>query len=340
MAEGHRERQRGADTGPRCSAIRGVVAVLALLAMVSGCTTLRTERSDQPHRDLTVRRPAVLQAAGALLVTDTAGRRQRWELFQAEELLDRRCMHRKGYRYLVTRLGHEPVAGAVTEDVTGSGPATYDVEALMPRTGDGTPRTRTAGGQPFVPPEDRYVRQLSKAARQRYLAALNGDPRDAGSLTLPSGARGTYTRGGCVGEVRARIYGSVRKALQDKLVPQDVTRMFHDFLASDRSYKSALGMWHQCMVRHGFQVQQPSDAIASVQALAARAPDAKTLDARQHAVAAADRLCDSASHVRMLSDRARVAFVSRLPGSVQSLLQQVYASRKHALAFVRRSDVT
>ncbi|MFG1807453.1 hypothetical protein [Streptomyces sp. NPDC049040] len=330
MADNEQGGRRSSRTWLRRPAVRIAAVTLTLLAALPGCAH-RTRTPGPQLPTASVPRTTAFGEAASLLTIDVAQRRQRWLLFRAEQILDEQCMRRKGYTYLVTELSHEPVAGAVTEDTPGSGTATYDVAALMPDI----PTARTTGGradeQSTVLPQDRYVSRLAPAVRSRYLAALDGNPQDSGSLTLPSGASGTYTRGGCVGEVRARIYHSVRAALQDELVPQDVTRTFHRFLTSDHSYQSALTTWQQCMARNGLRVLTPADAIRTIEALAEKEPDIASLDRRQHATAQQDRACDARSHLRERIGQARGVFLKEEPQAVLLALHQVYVSRAQAL---------
>ncbi len=206
----------------------------------------------------------MLAHASAVLVSDAASLRQRWRLFGAQQELDQRRMRGLGLRYVITSAGPEPSAGVITADVLGSGSSPG--YGIAPGPGEG------AAG---LPAEDRYVRSLSGAAQARYVVALDGPDDRTAPLTLPSGANGTYTTGGCVARARARLYGDVRSAMEDTLVPQDVDQQFDHALAGDHAYQGALGRWRSCMAEGGRKAKAPADLIRSLQAEAARsAPSA------------------------------------------------------------------
>jgi len=271
-------------------------------------------------------------AAEILLTSDAASLRQKWYLFRAEQALDAQCMQRLGFRYLVTSPGPEPSTRTVTEDaVSSSYPATYGVPAMLSGAighSSGNSSGTTQSGQP---PEDRYIDSLREPVRTRYLSALEGTPGVVATLRLPSGAAGTYTSGGCVGYVRKRLYGSVRAALEDPLVPQDMTRLLGIFLNSYHPFLSALHAWRQCMASAGWRFATPEAAIESVQILAAKGASQAEMDRRQIPIADADVGCDARSHLRMHTSEARIKFVRQQPRQILAELQGIYITRERAV---------
>ncbi|KMS69991.1 hypothetical protein ACM01_32855 [Streptomyces viridochromogenes] len=261
-----------------------------------------------------------LQRAAAVLTSDATALRRRWRLFNAQQALDQRCMRKLGLRYLITRAGPEPSAGITTADVLGTGsPAGYGV---LPTAGE---------GPQDAPAQDRYVQSLPPAERARYVTALSGRPDQQAALTLPSGDKGAHATGGCSARTQERLYGSVRAAFEDILVPQDVNLLFAGYLAHDRHYKAALGRWQRCMAGQGHRAQSPTALIQSLQHQADRGTDAASLDREQRAAATADRRCDGESGLRATLAARRAAFLRQQPETTLSRLEGVWQLRQQAL---------
>ncbi|MFJ9899948.1 hypothetical protein ACIQPR_42120 [Streptomyces sp. NPDC091280] len=291
----------------------------AALAAVTGCSTGPAPR---PGSATSQARQEV--AALAVLTDDATSLRQHWQLFGAQQLLVQRCMRQLGLRYLVTRTGPEPAAGITTADTRGTAvPASYAITGPPVGAIDG------------VPAQDRYVGSLPPAARARYLVAYNGSATRMATLTLPSGTVSRYLTGGCEGRARTELYGSVRAAMQDTLVPQDVNAMFHASLATNRRYQSALVTWQRCMARSGWRAKTPAAAIQALQAQAAASASTAALAGKQHSEAAADQRCDTAGDLRGTLTALRRAFLDRQPKETLIRLNQIEQTRRSALARAR-----
>lgn len=302
----------------RCGKIRHWALLLVIAAAVPGCAAHRAQSVAPVNSDQSGPVNASQRAAAtALLTSDVASLRQRWYLFSAEQLLDALCMHRLGLRYLITSPGPEPITSTITEDAVGSGhPATYGVTPIP------------AG---YRPPEDRYVYSLPGPVRARYVTALEGPARARGTLRLPDGQAGTYPTGGCVAAARRELYGSVRAALADPLVPQAMTRLFGVFLSSYHPYLAALHAWHQCMTAAGWHFATPQAAIESIQTLALRGVSRAELARRQAAVASADVTCNARTGLRTRTSEARTTFVAQQPRQLLQELQGIYVTRQRAM---------
>jgi hypothetical protein len=309
---------RGPGTRGRQTGL--MLALLACLATASGCSAHQAAPGG----------PRASATAAALLTSSVTSLRQGWDIGRAQQQLVARCMNDRGLRYYVSSLGPQPSAGTVTVAAVGKGrPHTYGV-GLQPADGDGpgTGPGRRPGSD--LPREDAYVASLPKAARTRYAEAFGGSTLP-GTLTLPGGMRIGYATAGCLGQARRDLFGSVRAAMEDTYVPEDLGHMFAAFLPHNQPYESALRGWQGCMAKAGWDAVSPQAAIQAVEALAGRpGTTAAALNRRQIAEASADVSCDAGSHLRARTQAALAAFLRGQPGGVIALLQRTYQARQRA----------
>ena len=292
-----------------------VLLVALVCATATGCAGTDTAAPAEAA-------PAARESghAAATLTTDATALRERWQLFSALQILTQRCMREQGLRYLVTNAGQQPPAGATTAQSIGSrSTPTYGISTALGRMNNGA----TA--------EDRYVRSLPAAQQARYTAALDGPADQVTALVLPSGASGSYGTGGCMARARAQLYGTVRAAFEDTLVPQDVNQLLERYLATAPSYQTALGRWQRCMAQAGRPAKTPAALIQSLQAEAVRGAGAARLAQEQRAAAALDQRCDTASGLRRAAAAQRDAFLRRQPTRTMTRLDGVWQHRRQAV---------
>ncbi|MFI6009567.1 hypothetical protein ACIBAG_12170 [Streptomyces sp. NPDC051243] len=302
-------------TARKTATVLSVFAWAAVLICVAGCAA-----GPAPRPGPAAPSARTLQRAAAVLTSDATTLRQRWQLFNAQQVLDQRCMRKLGLRYLITSAGPAPAAGITTADVLGSGSSPgYGVH---PEPG---------GGAEDTPAQDRYVSSLPPSRRDHYVTALNGPADRLTPLTLPSGEQGAYATGGCTAQTRALLYGSVRAAFEDVLVPQDVNALFDRYLAHDRSYRAALDRWQRCIAGNGHPAQTPAALIQTLRSKAARGASPASLDREQRAAATADRRCDAESGLRATLSARRTAFLRQQPETTLSRLEAVWEHRQQAL---------
>ncbi|WP_377267541.1 hypothetical protein [Peterkaempfera sp. SMS 1(5)a] len=296
----------------------------AALAAVSGCAAAPAPR---PHATASLSPALRDSAASAVLTSDATTLRQHWQLKNAEQLLIQQCMLKRGLPYHTTGSGPEPEAGATTADTTGTAsPPLYAITA---------PPVSTVGG---MTAQDRYVHSLTSTAQAGYLAAYSGPDTRTETLALPSGAVVRYLIGGCEGQARAELYGSVRAAVSDSLVPQDVNQQFDTFLATNRPYQSALAAWRRCMAQSGWQATTPTNAIQASQSLADTSGSRTDAVAkRQSSEVAADIRCDTASDLRGTRTEQRNTFVHHLPTRTRDWLAQTEQAKLQALRRIPRT---
>lgn len=274
----------------------------ALLTTVGGCASQPAPRAGTPSA-------SVMTAASGTITIDATTMRQRWMLFGAQQVLVQRCMQARGLTYLITSPGPEPSTATTTSDTLGHGsPPGYGVTTA--------PSDANSSGTA----EDRYVRALTAAQAASYSVALDGRTDQVAPLTLPSGASGSYETSGCTATARAQLYGNVRDAFEDTLVPQDVNQMFALYLQHSQRYQAALGMWQRCMAASGWTTTSPDAVIASLQSPATRQTSAASLARTQKAEAAADGRCDARSKLRAIRADTRTAFLrTQSPGTLALL---------------------
>ncbi len=292
--------------------------ILSGLVTVAGC-------SSHPAPPTAPAPPAAadLDIAAAVLTTDVRTLRDGWRLFSAQQRLVAECMHSHGLQYLVTDPGPEPTAGTVTAEAIGGGrPATYGIAAELSAQGN--------GGN-TIPAQDQYVRHLPLAQQGRYEQALGGSPNALQTLRLASGIEVQYRTGGCVGQARRRLFGSVETALRDSMVPQDVGQTFDTFLLSEATYHSALSSWQRCMAGAGWSYTNPRAAIKALGSLSAQGTSLKRLSARETVVAMADSRCDKRSHLRDTRRLELTKFLRQQPNSLIQQLLRVDEARRRAV---------
>ncbi len=308
--------------------VRRVFVIIFLAVAGVGCAAQPTPRpSDRPSGAQTptgsTDSPAALvQAADGVLVSDVNVLRGQWTLFRAQQLLVAQCMRDDGETYLITDPGPEPGTNTSTAESLGTGThLTYGLQA-----------------SPLTSAQDAYVRQLSEPARTRYDQALGGPANEQASVTLPSGLVISYREGGCLGQARSRLFGSVQNAVLDSVLPQDVDKRFGKSLTQSARYKAALADWRACMARAGYTYVDPTDAINQIRLLLDGGTNPQHVGALEQAVADVDAVCDHPSRLRQVRAQELDAFLRGLPLPQLVSLADVHRARLRALDAVNRGS--
>jgi hypothetical protein len=249
--------------------------------------------------------------ARSVIAQDAGTLRWSWLVGRAEVQLIGQCMKSQGFTYAVPAPDPEPDTATMTVDALGSGgPATYGV---FPHRG----QPSNAGADQ---PSFRY--------------ALDGAPTALAAMTLPDGSSIGYETGGCTGNARTSLFGSVRTYVASAYVPKVVRDEFDAFLATDGPYTSALKAWQSCMTDRRWSFDGPAAAISSLETAQL---DAASLSRRQAAIAGADDDCDSRSHLRARRSEALTRFTAGLSGQVLAELDEINAGRERADQVARRT---
>ncbi|HVV19903.1 MAG TPA: hypothetical protein VHF06_10740 [Pseudonocardiaceae bacterium] len=279
--------------------------MLAILTVVAGCAGGRPPQPVKP----------ALVPARSVLSSDAAALRDKWYRNRAEQQLIEQCMTRLGFVYTVPDMGPAPGPNTITSFALGSrGPATYGV---TPEEFTDAPPTDPGSDQP------------------RYALALDGPASDSGTMTFGGAGKVSYQTGGCQGNARKQLYGSVELYMESAYLPQIEGSAFTGYLADDRSYGSALRGWQACMKARDLPAASPDAAANSVEQLAGNS-SAAALTRRQTALAAADAACDGKSHLRQRTNEALDRFVGSLSSQLLTQLDAVAGSRAKADRMARQ----
>lgn len=301
----------------RSSPLRRTVPALAMIgavtvaAAVGGCSRSRPPRTiGVSPSEVSVGAKSLAQAR-SVIAQDAATLRWSWLMGRAEAQLAAQCMKRLGFTYSVPVPDPEPSPATITVDAIGSGgPVSYGV---FPR------RER-----PSTPQGD----------RPSFEHAMNGGPTAQAVMTLPDGSTVTYGTGGCSGDARRSLFGSVRIYVASAYVPQVVRDEFGAFLTTDAPYTRALKAWQSCMRDRHWSFGSPAAAISSLENPQL---SVASLRQRQAAIAGADRGCDSQSHLRARRSETLTRFTAGLSRPVLAELGEIFAGRERAGLVARRT---
>lgn len=303
------------DSSQRPGVPRPTVPALAMVAAMTVTVAVGGCAPSHPPRPASARPgPATVisQArARSVIAQDATTLRWSWLIGRTEGQLIAQCMRRNGYAYEVPAPDPEPGPATITADALGgNGPATYGV---FPHG---------------APPNNPGVEPAS------FRDALDGAATEAASLTLPDGSTVGYETGGCLGEARTRLFGSVRAYVTSAYLPPTVRDEFAAFLTTDPAYTVARQAWQSCMAQRHWTFQTPAEAIASLETAQL---DAAALNRRQAAIAGADRDCDLRSHLRDRRRQALARFTAGLSAPVLAELGDVSAGRDLAGRVARQT---
>lgn len=291
--------------------VLAMVVAMTVTVAVDGCTRSHPPRSATTLPSAATATATLRTQARSVIAQDVAT--QRWSRLvgYAETLLVAQCMKRHGYTYAVPAPDPEPSPATITVDALGArGPATYGV---LPHHAQ---PTNTDADQPS------------------FQRTLDGAPTEIAAMTMPDGSTIGYETGGCLGEARTRLFGSVRAYVASAYLPEAVRDEFDASLTVDGPYTTARNAWHSCMALGGWSFDAPAAAIASLETAQ---QDAASLNHRQAAIASADRDCDSQSHLRAERSQALTRFIAALPDRVLAELDEIHTSRERAEQAARRA---
>lgn len=173
-------------------------------------------------------------------------------LDEAEELLIKACMERRGFRYwlgLVEGVAARRTNGYVTTDV-----------ATARQHGYGGKLREQMETRKRHEPNIRYANALPEAERRRYGIALFGDP-ETGTLTIDLPAGGTISKpnNGCLAEAESELYGDLSAWVRAEKVAMGVTSLYVSDLLDDPRFVAALRTWSECMSEAGHNYRTPAE---------------------------------------------------------------------------------
>ncbi|MCN9242428.1 hypothetical protein NGF19_16775 [Streptomyces sp. RY43-2] len=294
--------RQAARSGAR---VAGAAAAVSLLLGCAGHTG-----------DAAARRPlANVQATGPKEVLDVA-----------EQLLERDCMRRHGFRFWVV----PPTASESRRDF----PYAVDDVGWARRHGYGADQRAALRRSAAADPNQRYLLSLPPDRRTALVATLNG-PRPSGlTADLPNGVQVSHSDTGCTAEAERRLYGDLAAWFRATRVTS--------FLATERvaavqrepRYRAARDRWARCMKAAGLPYADPQDSRAAAD------PERGVSRTREIRLAVTEATCavsTGLSRVATTLDRSHGARLrQRYPDAYGDLDRLTNAALPRARALVAR----
>jgi hypothetical protein len=163
-------------------------------------------------------------------------------LYQAEQILIRACMARRGFRYWLA----PPPAGPQFPYLVSS-------VAWARRYGFGG---EPEGLQQAANASSRYIGGLSPARRQAYGIALNGAGAGPGApgvtATIPQGGEIGQNTSSCRTRAETGLYRQFRAWFRADSVTDDLPAIWEAEVLNDPGYQRAVGRWARCMHAAGY----------------------------------------------------------------------------------------
>jgi hypothetical protein len=101
--------------------------------------------------------------------------------------------------------------------------------------------------------------KLAAPARKKYLLALAGGSKDRVRFAMLDGIRGSISSGGCEGEAKQRLYGSVVNWFLATSGHDELTAILLNAVTTDPAFTAVVGRWSSCMAGRGYAYSSPED---------------------------------------------------------------------------------
>ncbi|MYX98421.1 hypothetical protein GT045_27360 [Streptomyces sp. SID486] len=318
----------------------GVAGAAAAMSLLLGCTG----HSD----DAPARRPASDIRAGAQADTRTdtkadsrAGARadtradteadvravartgtSRQVLDVAEQLLERDCMRRHGFRFWV-------VAPATARR---DFPYVLDDIGWARTHGYGAEQRAALRRAAAIDPNKHYLLSLPPDRRTAVVAALNGPRPDGLTADLPNGVRVTHSDTGCTAEAERRLYGDLPAWFRATRTTTVLTGERMAAVQQDQRYLDAREDWARCMKAAGQPYTDPRISRATAERGVSRA--------REIRLAVAEATCARSTGLSRVAAAVDRSYDTRLrqryPGAYGDLARLTEAALPRARALIAR----
>ncbi|WP_053852120.1 hypothetical protein [Streptomyces sp. NRRL B-24085] len=300
---------------PRRTLLLTTAALLA--ATVTGC-------ADGTTASQTAAGPGAGTAAGRHVPGDPQE-----TLHLAEQLLIKKCMEKRGYRYWVE---DRPAPGGASRF-----PYVVDDPAWAARHGYGTDLYRERQREALRDPNQRYFRSMPADRAPELVGALNGPQAQGLSARLPNGIKVTHSDRGCVAEAERELYKDLPAWFRATRVTDSLAGMRVNMVLTDKRYLTAVKPWARCMKAKGHPYPTPAEARA-----AATRPDQEWPHAREVRLASAEAACagsgDLSAVAKSLDTAYRAELRRRYPGPTADLDRLRREALPRARAIVARGD--
>ena len=250
-------------------------------------------------------------------------------LHLAEQLLIKRCMEKRGYKYWVEK---RPAADGATRF-----PYVVDDPAWAARHGYGTDLYRARQQEALRDPNQRYFHSMPADRAPALVSALNGPQPKGLSARLPNGIRVTHSDQGCEAEAERTLYKDLPAWFRATRVTDSLGGLRVNLVLTDKRYKAAVAPWARCMKAKGHPYRSPAEARA-----AATRPDRAWPHTKEVRLASAEADCARAGELpavaRSLDTEYRAELRRRYPGPTADLDRLKREALPRARAIVARGD--
>ncbi|MFE3851937.1 hypothetical protein ACFXPN_12405 [Streptomyces griseorubiginosus] len=250
-------------------------------------------------------------------------------LHLAEQLLIKRCMEKRGYKYWVEK---RPAADGATRF-----PYVVDDPAWAARHGYGTDLYRARQQEALRDPNQRYFHSMPADRAPALVGALNGPQPKGLSARLPNGIRVTHSDQGCEAEAERTLYKDLPAWFRATRVTDSLGGLRVNLVLTDKRYKTAVAPWARCMKAKGHPYKSPAEARA-----AATRPDRAWPHTKEVRLASAEAGCARAGELpavaRSLDTEYRAELRRRYPGPTADLDRLKREALPRARAIVARGD--
>lgn len=290
------------------------------LVVLSGCSS---SDSTTP----TLNRP-ILSDARVATVLKGAGENTKF-LFDSEQQLIARCMHKLGYEYVPETQEQDGIPNPFREGLT---------LADAQREGYGL-RHALASAKATKHPNDDTIAGLSKSEARSYAEALAG-ARDTRISVKIGDSTVSAPGSGCIADARKAIYGDLKKEERLSYVSRNVLAEASQTVESDDNLIDARKKWSRCMAKAGYHYDSRRKARASLgKRYSAKGADVDAVFRDEIATATADAKCSQQTGfdtaLRKAQDHASAVAVTRHEADLvaaHELNQQAVTRAKKALA--------
>jgi hypothetical protein len=250
-------------------------------------------------------------------------------LHLAEQLLIKKCMEKRGYRYWVEE---RPAADGASRF-----PYVVDDPAWAARHGYGTDLYRERQREALRDPNQRYFHSMPADRAPELVAALNGPQAQGLSARLPNGIKVTHSDRGCVAEAERDLYKDLPAWFRATRVTDSLGGMRVNMVLTDKRYRAAVKPWARCMKAKGHPYPTPAEARA-----AATRPDQEWPHAEEVRLASAEAACAASGGLsavaKSLDTTYRAELRRRYPGPTADLDRLRREALPRARAIVAHDD--
>lgn len=293
-------------------------AVLLLVTLLSAACASTASKASAASKSST---SPLSSAEFALLVGYGATARDQPIRDHAEQTLDRRCMRKHGFKYIL-----DPSTWrANPEDrnyVPGIGTTRTERSAVALRRLTGYHLYSAKAAQ--VPANDQYVRSLSPADQARYMLAEFGPQSKYQTIHQPGGGTLSFPTAGCVARAQIRLYGSAKAAQELLVFPGDFLAQLGKQTTSDGTVVTKGKPWSRCTsAAIGIHIASVTDIVDRLKREYAANGMNATTHRREIAWAVADTRCQFRTGLAAAYAQAFHQQADQLRAPTRRLLQRL-----------------